>query len=373
MLPSFVYGFFRFSTGFLIPKLEEIYSISDATAGGVVSLSVGSVTIGVFLSGFSARRYGDKNTIILGFLIFAAGIGMIAILDNLYEFIALFLLGSFGGGLTIPASYSLAGRMLPKRKGIGVGFVTSAYNLGGLVGPSSITFLLVSYGWNISFVAFSIVGIAGLLLFWLILGRDEGGGDGPVVRVSMRSLLKNRMIRVLVLADFVADLGFVAYVSWTPAFVTNRFGLFGSSSELVSTFFGLGVGIGGLGALIAGSSFDRLGGRRSALFGGIASALSALGLYLSSSLFLSLGLIVLTGFLSNWFWTLLTAMAQGSVGQDDRTPATSLVQTAGFVGAFIAPGLTGLIGGATSAALILTVSVPYVIYAIVVAGLYRDA
>src|ERR1700730_14835294 len=137
MLPSFVYGFFRFSTGFLIPKLEEVYSIKDATAGGLISLSVGFVTIGVFLSGYSSRRYGDRHTIILGFLIFAVAIGVIVVPGNLYEFSAMFLFASLGGGLMIPASYSLAGRMLPKRKGIGVGFVTSAYNLGGLVGPSS--------------------------------------------------------------------------------------------------------------------------------------------------------------------------------------------------------------------------------------------
>ncbi len=135
--------------------------------------------------------------------------------------------------------------MAPRRKGLAVGFVTSAYNLGGLVGPPAVTFALVNYAWNGSFVTFSIVGLIGLLLFYVILGRrDEVRSPSPAV--SPRTLSRNKTIMMLVLADFVADLGFLAYVSWTP---------------LVGTLVGIGIGLGGVGALIAGTLFDRLGGR----------------------------------------------------------------------------------------------------------------
>src|SRR5262245_53422752 len=114
MLPSFVYGFFWFSTGFLVPSLESAYSINDVLAGVVLSLSVGLVTLGVFLSGFSSQRLGDKRTILLGFVVFASVTGLLTSRWNLYEFALLFLLTSFGGGLMIPASYSLVGRILPR-------------------------------------------------------------------------------------------------------------------------------------------------------------------------------------------------------------------------------------------------------------------
>ena len=372
MLPSFVYGFFRFSVGFLVPKLEAIYSINDVVAGTIVSASVGFVAIGVFLSSHSSRRYGDRPTIVVGLLIFTVCIGAIAIPDNLYEFSALFFLASFGGGLVIPGTYSLVGRMLPRRRGFAVGFVTSAYNLGGLVGPPLVTFVLVNYGWSGSFVTFSVVGFASLLLFYVILGgRDEV--RGVTVTVSLMALMRNKMVLILVLADFVADLAFLAYVSWTPEFVTNRFNLAGSSSEIVGTLFGIGIGLGGVGALLAGTLFDRLGGRKSALIGGLATALTSLGIYSTNSFVIAAALIVLTGFMSNWFWTLLTAMAQASVGPEDRTGAISVVQTAGFLGAVVGPVLTGLLGGATSSALILTVVLPFAVYAVIVAVMYRDA
>ena len=43
VLPSFMYGVYRFSVGVLVPGLEGVYSVDDATAGLVVSASVGFV------------------------------------------------------------------------------------------------------------------------------------------------------------------------------------------------------------------------------------------------------------------------------------------------------------------------------------------
>ena len=107
------------------------------------------------------------------------------------------------------------------------------------------------------------------------------------------------------------------------------------------------------------------------LMGGL-SALSLAGLYLAMPLALALVLVLVAGFLSNSFWPLFTAMAQVSVKEEQVTSATSVVQTAGFVGAFIGPGLAGLIGGAVSPALILSTVVPYSIFLLVVMTGYRD-
>ena len=52
VLPSFMYGLYRFSVGVLVPGLETVYSVSDLTAGLVVSASVGLVGLGVLGSGY---------------------------------------------------------------------------------------------------------------------------------------------------------------------------------------------------------------------------------------------------------------------------------------------------------------------------------
>ena len=65
-------------------------------------------------------------------------------------------------------------------------------------------------------------------------------------------------------------------------------------------------------------------------------------------------------------------MAQVNVRKEQVTSATSVVQTAGFIGALVGPGLAGLIGGAVSSALILATVVPYALYLVVILTMYKD-
>jgi len=80
--------------------------------------------------------------------------------------------------------------------------------------------------------------------------------------------------------------------------------------------------------------------------------------------------VLLTGVLGNIFWPLITAMCQESVPVKDRTAATSVVQTAGFVGAFIGPGLAGIAGGPVAPVLAITSAAPYFVLALIVGIFY---
>jgi predicted MFS family arabinose efflux permease len=170
----------------------------------------------------------------------------------------------------------------------------------------------------------------------------------------------------------LADAGFVTYLSWTPKFLLTEFGVSGGFTAVVDLIFGLGIGLGGLGIFAAGYLFERIGGRKTTFIGGMSAAAATAGLYLSGSVFFSLALVLIGSFFLNWFWSLLTVMAQVSVAEDKRASSVSLVQTIAFIGAFIGPGLAGALGGAESVPLILTVAVPYLAYALVMAFLFKE-
>jgi len=371
LLPPLLYSFYRFSIGALVPAFESTYSISDATAGGVISASVGLVAIGVFGGGLLAQRLGDARTILLGLVIFSIFEGAVVAAQSLWEFSAFFFVASFGTGLIITPSYGVIASLLPGRRGLAVSLISAAYSSGGFVGPSLAGFLLVYRGWDAPFVALALIGAAFAAFFAAVLGRSGKGGPAQP-SISYAKVLAIRAVLVLAVADFFADLGFLVFVSWTPKYLISAFSVTGGGTATVDTIFGVGVGLGGVGALTAGVLFDRLGGRRSALLSASLSALAFAGLYLATPLPLALTVVLVTGFLSNSFWPLLTAMAQVNVPEGQVTSATSVVQTAGFVGAFIGPGLAGLIGGAVSSALILATVVPYAVFFVVIMTGYRD-
>lgn len=371
LLPSLLYSFYRFSIGALVPSFEATYSISDATAGAVISASVGLVAIGVFMGGLLAQKFGDVRTILLGLAIFTVFEAAILLAHSLLGFSLVFFAASFGTGLVITPSYGVIASIMPERRGLAVSLISAAYSSGGFVGPSLAGFLLLYRGWDAPFAALALIGAAFAVFYAAVLGRS-GGKEEKRPPISYRKALASRAVVALAVADFFADLGFLVFVSWTPKYLITAFSVTGGATATVDTIFGVGVGLGGAGALVAGVLFDRLGGRRSALISASLSAISLLALYLASPLPLALAVILVAGFLSNSFWPLMTAMAQVSVPKGQVTSATSLVQTAGFIGAFIGPGLAGLIGGAVSSALILATVVPYTVFLLVIATGYRN-
>jgi len=370
-LPSFVYGLFRFSVGIVVPKLASAYSINDSVMGAIVSVSVGVVGVGVFASGSVAGRYGNRTTIVLGLLLFSSSLAVMASGVNLTAFSVLFLLASFGSGLIIPTSYAVVASILPLRRGIGAGLVTSAYNVGGLVGPALVGYLLLYYAWNTSFLVIPAVGLVAVLVYLVVMPGTAGNAPPPP-KGQLRSLLGNRTVLLLAIAGFLADAAFVTYLSWTPKFLLTSFDVSGGTTALVDLLFGVGIGLGGLGIFVAGFLFDRIGGRTSSILGGVAATGATLGIYLSSSLLMAVALVVVGSFFLNWFWTLLTVMSQTSVPKESRSASTSLVQTVAFLGAFVGPGLAGILGGAEIIPLLIAVVVPNALYTLVMVLFYRD-
>jgi predicted MFS family arabinose efflux permease len=370
-LPSFVYGLFRFSIGIVVPKVEIAYGISDSVMGAIVSVSVGVVGLGVLASGSFASRYGNRATIVSGLVLFTLSLGVMALGVDLLAFSALFLLASFGSGLIIPTSYLVVAAILPQRRGIGAGLVTSAYNVGGLVGPAIVGYLLLFYAWNTSFVIIPAVGVVAIFAYLATIPSNAGNVP-PGPKGQFRSLLGNRTVVLLAITGFLADAAFVTYLSWTPKFLLTSFDVSGNTTALVDLIFGVGIGVGGVGIFVAGSLFERIGGRQSAIIGGVAATGATLGVFLSSSLLVALALVVAGSFFLNWFWTLITVMSQTSVPKESRSASTSLVQTWAFLGAFVGPGLAGILGGAEALPLIVMVVVPNALYTLVMAFFYRD-
>ena len=370
-LPPLVYGMFRFSIGILIPKIESQYSINDSVMGLIVSVSVGIVGIGVFASSYVAERYGERKTILLGLTLFTLPLVGLSFSAGLATFSSLFILSSLGSGLFIPALYGAVSVLLPKRRGIGAGIVTSTYNLGGLIGPALIGYLLLYYFWGTSFLVIALAGGISIAIF-VVAFRGEMGGRSEGARGQLGAVLRNRSIVVLALAALLADGGFVTYLSWTPDFFFRTFDISGSFTAVVDLLFGVGIGLGGIGVFVAGFLLDRVGGRRSAALGGGVAVLATAGVYLSNSLLASLLLMLIGSFFLNWFWSLVTVMSQLKAAPDQRPAATSVVQAAGFVGACAGPGLAGVLGGAEAVPLILTVVLPYVAYVAVISFLYKD-
>jgi len=377
MLPLFVYSLFRFSIGIMLPVLQNVYSMSNSTAGILGSASVAATGIGVGMSGILSEKSNEKTVCFGGMLIFAIPLGLSLSSTNFVFFATLLILSGLGSGLMTTPIYTLAGNLFPKRRGTAIGVLSSGYNLGGFIGPTMTGFFISNISYRLPFQAIAVIGIVIAIIFQIGLPSPQTIISDSTVRkrTGFSGLLRNRNIFTIAICMLLADFAFIAYVIWVPKFLEQTFLASITNPDTIPVVFGIGVGLGGIGIIVGGQLMDRIGGRRAALISGLMAGTTSLGLFLSNNVAASIALVLVVGFFSNWFWGLMSAMAQSNVPSFRRTSVTGLVQAIAFIGAVFGPGITGIIAGpslVTSASLVITVSIPYLIFAALVVLFYRD-
>lgn len=371
LLAVFLYALYRFSIGVVLPEIAAEFHLSDLQKGLLLSLPLAATTLTVGIAGYLADKVGEKIVLVTGVLLYSVGL-LLSLRTPDYVLVLAFLsVNGLGSGIMLPPLYSLVGVLLPKARGMGIGVVSAVYNVGGFVGPALSSQLATPYGWRFPLLIMSAVGFGSAALQWL--GIDVPKRDAshdPTRGGTRRSLLRDRNIVIISVAMLLADVGFLAFISWAPTFMRT---ILGMGIGETGFYFGAAIAFGGVGVLAFGYLFDRVGGKKAALLGGTASTILTLLFFLQTEAGPEAILLLLaTSFMTNTFWSLLSALAQVTV--DDRLigTATGIVQNAGFLGAIIGPTIVGVVvsGVGLGLALIVSVTLPYVAYTLVMLG-YR--
>jgi MFS family permease len=373
LMPVFFYALFRFSIGLVLPEITKEFSLDPLSAGFLISASLAATTATTGLAGILADRIGERLVLFSGLLTYAAGLGGAMLAPRFDTFTLFVIVNGLGSGLMVTPAYSVVGVMMPRSRGLGIGAVSGLYNLGGFVGPAFTSILLTAYGWKLPFSIFSAAGfVAAILLvaFLRVPPRVESAGRRRGKPVGRLAFLARRNIVVVCVAMLLSDLAFLAFLSWTPTFMRQQLGM---TAEATGLAFGSAIAVGALGVISMGYVFDRIGGKKTTIICGSSSAILTFAFFLQPTVSaMAVTLLLAGGFITNTFWSLLSALAQVGVEDHQLGTVTGLVQNVGFIGAMVGPSIVGSIVRAMplSEALILSVSLPFLAYAIIML-LYR--
>lgn len=227
-------------------SIANEFHLSNIQLGGVFSAFVIGYALFQVPGGRLADRFGPRYALMLGIvwwglftaLITPLSFGMVGLLSLL---IGIRL--SLGAGETVvyPASNCVVAAWIPSsERGIANGIIFSGVGLGAAITPPLITFILLHYGWRMSFWASSTLGLlAGAL--WFIIARDSprqhpwisqaerafieagldsaapGSSGAPLLR---RAMLGDRRIHLITLSYFCY--GYTSYIFFTWFFISLR-------------------------------------------------------------------------------------------------------------------------------------------------------
>lgn len=158
-------------------SIEKTYNLTDIQLGKVFAAMLVGYALFQTVGGLLADRFGPRRVITLGVIwwgIFTSLTALVpAHLENaLILLISVrFLLGA-GEAVIYPSANQFVARWIPAReRGIANGWIFAGVGAGAGLTPPFITYLMVHYGWRLSFWVCAAIGfLAGAV--WFLAARD---------------------------------------------------------------------------------------------------------------------------------------------------------------------------------------------------------
>jgi MFS transporter, FSR family, fosmidomycin resistance protein len=327
----------------VLPIITSSLGLSLAQAGALASARTLFAGIASFPSGFFADLASRRN-ILLGGCIAMIGLASLG-LSAAWTFPALILfmaLGGFGGGWFHPQSLAILSTKYRDQKAFALGVHDSSANLGEVIGPMTIGFLLNFFDWRTSLQIWAIPGLCIGLLYATF------GGEGNVAvprardyrRAVWEDVIKNKAVFSLVAVSTLRAMGQTALAAFLPLYISLHLKL---PASIAGAYMSILFLFAGMAPACVGWISDRLGHNRLiTVFSILSFVVIVIIPHLGSGFFLTVGL----GALGALLWALrpvIVSAAMSAVPQHLSGSIVALIYGANMSVSFLAPLTAGLI------------------------------
>ena len=226
------------------PILEDQFKWTNSDFGLVNGAFQGAYGLGLLGFGWFIDRFGTKVGYAVSITAWSAMAMAHALVGSFAGFVMVRMGLGLGEGGNFPSAIKAVALWFPKKeRALATSIFNSGANVGAIIAPAVVPWMVLTWGWRSAFVS---AGIAGLLwlFFWIPfynvpdkikqLGqaerdfihsdRDEAAGDAAK-KPSWPSLLKYRQTWSFIVAKFMTDPIWWFFLIWLPDYFTKTRGL----------------------------------------------------------------------------------------------------------------------------------------------------
>jgi len=189
-------NWYSFSSVFSLIAADLHQNVSGL--GLITTTFVLGVALFQIPAGLAAAKYGPRNALTLGALLIAVPSILIGLVDQVTLVTVLRLVVGVGEAFIFGPGVILVTRYFKKgSEGLGIGFYSAAFDLGGIVGISGWAALGVAVGWRVSMVAGGVIALGGCAVLVLLVPKDPRDGTFSVSLSELKAVMLNKWLLIV--------------------------------------------------------------------------------------------------------------------------------------------------------------------------------
>ena len=224
----------------LKPTLEREFDWTETDYSHIVMAFQGAYALSFVFFGWGIDRIGAKIGYSLSVFVWSIGAMLHAVASSTFSFGIFRALLGFGEGGNFPASIKTVTEWFPqKERALATGIFNSGTNIGAVVAPLMVPWILGKYGWQAAFLITGAIGFIWLVFWWRYYEKPSQhpkispeelayvnassqieGIDNPVRWVT---LLKRRQTWAFVMGKLFTDPVWWFFLFWLPSFLASTF------------------------------------------------------------------------------------------------------------------------------------------------------
>lgn len=226
--------------GVLKSTLQHDFGWNEIDYGNLVSAFQIAYALGMLLVGRLIDRLGTRLGYALAMVFWSLASMGTAFANSLSSFaISRYALG-FGEAAVFPASIKAVAEWFPKKeRALATGIFNAGTNVGAIITPLIVPWIVVHWGWRGAFVGIGALGFV-WLAFWLLIYHKPGNHSrvskaelayicsDPIVpsgKTKWAKLIPLRQTWAFVAGKFLTDPVWWFYLFWIPGFLQSKHGL----------------------------------------------------------------------------------------------------------------------------------------------------
>jgi ACS family hexuronate transporter-like MFS transporter len=223
----------------LKPTLERVFTWNETDYSHIVMAFQGAYALSFVTFGWGIDRIGSKIGYSISVFIWSIAAMLHAIASNAFSFGIFRALLGLGEGGNFPASIKAVTEWFPqKERAFATGIFNSGTNIGAVVAPLLVPWILGQYGWQAAFLVTGAIGFIWLIFWWFYYESPARHkkisvqelayiGDLPQSNaesaVNWLDLLKRRQTWAFIMGKLLTDPVWWFFLFWLPSFLAATF------------------------------------------------------------------------------------------------------------------------------------------------------